>query len=131
MLYCLFKATAAQAVGVLVVTVGEGVLIRRSTLRFLQSVAARIGVKVTQKLVGRSIVRWLPLLGPLGVGAYAYYETGRVAQTAINLFEKSIEVEATVSETKSRVRRKAPKKPSAQDSKTAKRTKTQSPKDER
>jgi hypothetical protein len=128
MLYCLFKATAAQAVGVLVVTVGEGVLIRRSTLRFLQSVAARIGVKVTQKLVGRSIIRWLPLLGPLGVGAYAYYETGRVAQTAINLFEKNIEVEATVSEAKPRVRRKAPKKQPPQDSKTAKKTKTSKPK---
>jgi hypothetical protein len=128
MLYCLFKATAAQAVGVLVVAVGEGVLIRRSTLRFLQSVAARVGVKVTQKLVGRSIVRWLPLLGPLGVGAYAYYETGRVAQTAINLFEKSIEVEATVSEAKPRVRRKAPQKQPARNSGTAKKTKISKPK---
>ena len=97
MLYCLFKATAAQAVGTLVVVVGEGVLIRRPTLRFLQNVAAKIGVRVTQKLVSKSIARWLPLIGPLGVGAYACYETGRVAQTAIELFEKPIEVEATVS----------------------------------
>ena len=89
MIYCLFKATAAQAVGTLVVTVGESVLFRPATLLALQAVARKIGVKVTQKLLSKSIARWLPIVGALGVGAYTYYETGQVAQTAIDLFEKS------------------------------------------
>jgi len=96
MLYCLFKATAAQAVGRLVVTVGESVLIRRPTLRVLESIAEKVGMKVTQTLLGGGIARWLPFVGALGVGAYTYCETGRVAQTAIDLFEKPIEVESSV-----------------------------------
>ena len=97
MLYCMFRATAPGAVGFLVVVVGESVLGRRPTLRVIQKIAEKIGIKVTQTLLGKSIARWLPLVGALGVGAYTYYETGRVAQTAIDLFEKAIEVEATVS----------------------------------
>ncbi|MEO6785208.1 MAG: EcsC family protein [Chthoniobacteraceae bacterium] len=97
MLYCMFKATAPTAVGALVVIVGESVLVRRTTLRAVQKIAEKVGIKVTQTLLGKSIARWLPLVGALGVGAYTYYETGRVAQTAIDVFEKAIEVEATVS----------------------------------
>lgn len=97
MLYCLFKATAAQAVGTLVVIVGENVLVRRPTLRVLQTIAEKVGIKVTRKLLGGGLARWIPFVGALGVGAYTYYETGQVAQTAIELFEKPIEVESTVS----------------------------------
>ena len=97
MLYCLFKATAPTAVGALVVMVGESVLVRRTTLSVIQKIAEKVGIKVTQSLLGKSIARWLPLIGALGVGAYTYYETGRVAQTAIDLFERAIEVEATIS----------------------------------
>lgn len=96
MLYCLFKATAPTAVGALVVIIGESVLVRRTSLSVIQKIAEKVGIKVTQTLLGKSIARWLPLIGALGVGAYTYYETGRVAQTAIDLFEKAIEVEATV-----------------------------------
>ena len=28
----------------------------------------------------------MPVIGALGVGAYAYYDTGQVARTAIDLF---------------------------------------------
>lgn len=93
MLYCLFKATAAKAVAELVAIIGQRVLIRRPTLRVLQSIAQRVGIKVTQKFLGKGIARWIPFVGALGVGAYTYYETGQVAQTTIDLFEKSIEVE--------------------------------------
>ncbi|HEX8373163.1 MAG TPA: hypothetical protein VF585_10315 [Chthoniobacterales bacterium] len=118
MLYCLFKASAAQAVGALVVIVGESVLIRRPTLRVLQKVAGKVGMKVTQRLLGKGIARWLPIEGALGVGAYTYYETGQVAQTAIELFEKPIEVEAEIlalpaPENPKRVRKPAAKKAAA------------------
>lgn len=93
MIYCLFKHTAAQAVRDLVVRVGERVLVRRASLRLLQSIAARIGVKVTQRLIGKGISRWLPVLGAVGVGAYAYYDTAQVAATAVELFEAEIEIE--------------------------------------
>ena len=64
MMYCLFEAAAAKTVSALVVMVGESVTIRRPTLIALQGMAAKIGIKVIQRLLGRGIVRWMPLVGP-------------------------------------------------------------------
>jgi hypothetical protein len=93
MLYCLFRHAAAQALRDIVVRVGERVLIRRPALRVAQQVLRRIGVRITQRLAGGAIARWLPIVGALGVGAYAYYDTGQVAETTIDLFRHEIEVE--------------------------------------
>ena len=94
MLYCLFRHAAAQAMRDIVVRVGERILIRQPGLRLGQQVLRRIGVRITQRLGGGAIVRWLPVVGALGVGAYAYYDTGQVARTAIDLFLREIELEA-------------------------------------
>jgi len=93
MLYCLFRHAAAQAMRDIVVRVGERILIRRPAPRIVQQVLRRIGVRMTQRLAGGALVRWLPIVGALGVGAYAYYDTGRVAETAIDLFRREIELE--------------------------------------
>ena len=93
MLYCLFRHAAAQAVRDLVVRVGERVLVRRPTLGVLQRVLRRVGVRITQRLAGGAVARWLPIVGALGVGAYAYYDTGQVADTAIDLFRREIDQE--------------------------------------
>jgi hypothetical protein len=93
MLYCLFRHAAAQAMRDIVVRVGERILIRRPALRVVQQVLRRVGVRITQRLAGGAIARWLPIVGALGVGAYAYYDTGQVAETAIDLFRREIELE--------------------------------------
>ena len=93
MLYCLFRHAAAQAMRDIVIRVGERVLIRRPALRIVQQVLRRIGVRITQRLAGGAIARWLPIVGALGVGAYAYYDTGQVADTAIDLFRREITFE--------------------------------------
>ena len=86
MLYCLFRHAAAQAVRDVAVQVGARLLIQDVPLRVIEKLAAKIGVSVSKRLVGRGIARWLPVIGALGVGAYAYYDTGQVARTAIDLF---------------------------------------------
>jgi hypothetical protein len=93
MLYCLFKHTASQAVRDLVVRVGERMIVKRATLRVLQTVAERVGAKVTQRVIAKTASRWLPVVGALGVASYAYYDTAQVAKMAIELFEQDIEVE--------------------------------------
>jgi hypothetical protein len=50
-------------------------------------VLRRIGVVVTERVVGKTISRWLPIVGAVGIGAYAFYDTGQVAKTSISLFE--------------------------------------------
>lgn len=90
MLYCLFKHVSAQLFRDVVVRVGERYLVRRASLGFMQSAAQALGVKLTQRLISKSVARLVPLVGALGVGAYAYFDTRQVAQTAIALFSKDI-----------------------------------------
>src|SRR5262245_56862137 len=63
MVYCLFRYTAAQAM-------------------------RDIAVRVAQRTTRRGMTRWVPIAGAVGVGAYAFYDTNQVAQTAIEMFEK-------------------------------------------
>ena len=93
MLYCLFRHAAAQALRDVVIRVGERLLIRRPALAVGQRVLRRVGIRITQRLAGHAVARWLPVIGALGVGAYAYYDTGQVAETALDLFRREIEVE--------------------------------------
>jgi len=92
MVYCLFRHLAAQAVRDLVVRVGERFLVQHVSVRVLQSVAEKVGVRITQQAIGKGISRWVPVIGALGVGAYAYYDTGQVARTAIELFRHEVEI---------------------------------------
>ncbi|MFY7818268.1 MAG: hypothetical protein ACOVRB_07890, partial [Akkermansiaceae bacterium] len=91
MLYCIFRHGAAMAVRDLVVRVGDRYLVKQATHQALQLAAQKIGIKLTQKGVARGITRWLPFIGAVGVGGYAYYDTAQVAKTAIAMFQKDIE----------------------------------------
>ena len=93
MVYCLFRHGAAMAVRDIVVRVGDRYLIRRLSPKVLETLAKKIGVKITQKSLGKAVSRWLPVVGALGVGAYAFYDTARVAKTAMDLFEHDIDIE--------------------------------------
>jgi hypothetical protein len=94
MIYCLFKHAAAQAVRDLAVRVGGRLLIKRPALRVIQQTLAKVTVKITQRAAGKAISRWLPIISTIGVGAYAYYDTAQVGQTAMDLFSSEFDVEA-------------------------------------
>lgn len=91
MLYCLFKHTASQAVRDLVVRAGERWLVKKASSAALQAVARRIGVRLSQQGVSKVASRWLPVVGAIGVAAYAYYDTAQVARAASELFSRPIE----------------------------------------
>lgn len=93
MMYCLFRHSAAQAVRDLVVRSGERFLVKQASIELLQSVAKKVGVKLSQKVIGKGLSRWIPVAGAIGVGAYAFYDTAQVAATAIELFEREVVVE--------------------------------------
>jgi hypothetical protein len=94
MIYCLFKHVSAQLFRDVVVRVGERYVVQTASLGFIQSAARLLGVKVTQRIIGKSASRFVPLLGAVGVSAYAYFDTQQVAQTAIDLFSKEIVIDA-------------------------------------
>ncbi|MDN3922508.1 hypothetical protein [Roseateles violae] len=93
MLYCLFRYTAAQAVRDLVVRVGERFVVRPLVGGALQKLATAVGMRLGEKIVGKSVSRWVPLLGAMGVSAYAFYDTRQVGLTAMKLFEREQVVE--------------------------------------
>ncbi|WEN15285.1 hypothetical protein PY254_00980 [Rhodanobacter sp. AS-Z3] len=90
MMWCLFRHTAAQAFRDLVVRMGDRLIFRRMSFGVAERVAKQVGIKITQRTLSKGISRWLPVIGALGVGAYAYYDTGQVASTAIELFESEV-----------------------------------------
>jgi hypothetical protein len=90
MVYCLFKHAAAQVVRDLAVRLGTRLLLRRATVQTMERSLQRIGVAVSQRALGRSISRWVPLAGAVGVGAYAFYDTIQVGRTAMELFESDV-----------------------------------------
>lgn len=92
MVYCLFRHGAALFVRDLVVRVGERVLIRRVALRSIQRILQKVGIRVTQKVIARTVSRYIPLVGALGIGGYSYYDTKKVGDTAIELFSKEIDI---------------------------------------
>ena len=88
MLYCLFRHTAAQAVRDLAVRVGERVIVRPIATAALSKVAAAVGLRIGEKIVGKSLSRWVPVIGAAGVSAYAYFDTRQVGLAALALFER-------------------------------------------
>jgi hypothetical protein len=95
MIYCLFRHAAAQVVRDLVARVGERVVFRQATLRLLQATAQKLGVKVSQRVIAKAAARWVPIIGSLGVAGYAYYDTAQVGATAVELFQRDIDIETT------------------------------------
>lgn len=92
--YCLFQHTAAQGVRDLVVRVGQRTLVRRASPLLIRAITRRVGASLARRAAGKGVARWIPVVGAVGMGAYAYYDTAQVAATAIDLFEGVIDVEA-------------------------------------
>ncbi|MGH8184585.1 MAG: hypothetical protein ACREPH_13090 [Rhodanobacteraceae bacterium] len=91
MLYCLFRHAASQAVRDLVVRAGQRWVVHAATAHAIRGVAERIGIKLSERALGSSLARMLPVAGALGVGAYAWYDTRQVAHTAIAMFTHDVE----------------------------------------
>ncbi|MGE0802867.1 MAG: hypothetical protein AB7G13_11305 [Lautropia sp.] len=91
MLYCLFRHIAPGAFRPLVRHEGGKVVFAPATPRVLRAVALKIGARISLRVLGRGVSRWVPVVGALGVGAFAFYDTGRVAATAGELFSQPID----------------------------------------
>jgi len=93
MLYCLFRHTDSRAVANLVARAGKRFVIQHASRPEINALALKIALHISQRLLGRGVSRWVPVVGAIGAGAYAYYDTAQVAETAIELFTDVIDVE--------------------------------------
>lgn len=86
MLYCLFNHSASQAIKDVTARVGERAFLRSTSTSMARQITARVGTRFTQKAVQRMVTRWVPVIGALGMAAYVYYDTNKVAKTAMTYF---------------------------------------------
>jgi len=82
MLYCLFRHMASHVLRDVAVRAGERAIVRQLSSTALGNVLGNLGATLTQRVVGTSASRWIPLAGAAAVGAYAYWDTLQVAKTA-------------------------------------------------
>jgi hypothetical protein len=94
MLYCLFKHMSAQVFRDVVVRVGERFVVKRASIKVSQALAQQLGAKVAKTVISKGASRFVPLVGAVGAGAYAYFDTLQVAKTAVELFERETVVDA-------------------------------------
>jgi hypothetical protein len=87
MLYCLFRHMASHVVRDIAVRTGQRIVVRELSTGALRGVAGTLGAAVTRRLAGTAAGRWVPLAGAAAVGAYAYWDTLQVAQSARRLLE--------------------------------------------
>ncbi len=93
MVYCLFRHGAAMLLRDVAARVGERVIVKQASLRVIQQTLRKIGIHVTQQAVGKTLSRWLPVVGPLLIGGYSLMDTRKVGKTAIDAFSRDIEIE--------------------------------------
>jgi hypothetical protein len=85
MLYCLFRHATSQLARDVAVRAGERLVIRQLSGGALRSVLSTVGISVTQRVIGTSASRWLPVLGAAAVAGYAYFDTMQVSKTAVRM----------------------------------------------
>lgn len=93
MVYCLFRHGAAMLLRDVVARVGERVIVKQASLRVIQQTLRRIGIQVSQKAVGKTLSRWLPIVGPILIGSYSLIDTRNIGKTAIDTFSRQIDIE--------------------------------------
>jgi hypothetical protein len=90
MIYCLFRHAVSQLARDLLVRVGERVIVRKATMKGMQQILEKVGIRVTQRAIGRAASRWIPIVGAVAVGTYAFYDTRQVSKTAMDLFGREV-----------------------------------------
>lgn len=93
LLFCLFQHGASALTRDVVVRAGKQFIVRRMTTLAFRLAVRKVGGRVTRSVIEKTIARSIPLLGALAVGGYAYYDTSRVAASAVELFSGEIVIE--------------------------------------
>lgn len=87
MIWCLFRHSAAQIVRDLSVRTGTRILTHRISSPIIFSLIKKIGLRHSSKLTQRALLRFIPILGSIGSGTYAYFDTLGVGKTANAYFK--------------------------------------------
>jgi uncharacterized protein (DUF697 family) len=90
LIWCLFKHSAVHVAGDFVVQVGERYIVHPRSLRWIQKAVGLLGIKIAQRVLGKTVARYLPVFGAAVVARYAYLDTTKVGLAAVSLFSSDI-----------------------------------------
>lgn len=85
MLHCLFKHSASLLARDALIQGGGRILTQQASQQAIQKALESIGIQVAKRVIGKSTLRWVPLLGAASVAAYSYYDTIKVGRVAAKL----------------------------------------------
>ena len=87
MVWCLFRHSAAQLLRDIAVRTGSRIVVQKMSSAAIKAILAKVGAKVSSKMLGKTLLRAIPAIGALGNGAYAYFDTIEVGKTASAYFK--------------------------------------------
>jgi len=91
LLYCLFKHGSAHLFRKIIEESSFRVLVRPTTMKFFQTLLEKIGLMISRTIIRKQFARWVPILGAVFTGGFAFYDTRKVGYTAHDLFQKELE----------------------------------------
>jgi len=77
---------------VLAVQTGSKLLVKQTSLRVMESLAKQFGAKLTPKVIGSSIGKFLPMAGSLAMAAWTRHSTRELGEKALAILSRDIEV---------------------------------------
>ena len=100
MIWCLFRHSAAQLLRDIAVRTGSRIVVQKLSTVAIKTLLAKVGAKVSSKLLGKTLLRAIPAVGALGNGIYAYMDTCEVGKTADAYFRALADQEKDEESTK-------------------------------
>lgn len=82
MVWCLFRHATSQLVRDIAVRAGSRFIVQKVSMGALRKLLQKIGMQASSRFARRALVRIFPVIGALGSGAYAFYDTYEVGKTA-------------------------------------------------
>lgn len=91
MIWCMFRHSAAQLLRDVAVRTGSRIIVQKLSSTAIKKLIEKIGLKISSKFLGKSLLRAIPAIGAIGNGGYAYYDTRQVGKTAAAYFKELAE----------------------------------------
>lgn len=79
--------------------VGQKLILTRAGARTIQRIIARLGGKVTQKLIKSMASKWIPVVGAAAMATWSKYSTEKIGKRADEMFKMHIEYQENTTET--------------------------------
>jgi uncharacterized tellurite resistance protein B-like protein len=86
-------SASGSSMGSLITMHGGRYLVRRSSLQVFQALIQTLGGQITQQVLKKSIIAWLPVVGAAAIAIWTRYSTAAIGQAAKEIFAKEIVLE--------------------------------------